>query len=98
MAVIYSRALMIQRLARARPARWTRARAPQLRCEGRRAKRARSGNDHRRGRLAKAFRQRQRGRAKAAFRQGPANKPMGPAATRAMVDLILAIDGMVAAP
>ena len=43
------------------------------------------------------FGERQRGLAKAAFRRDPPDKPVGAAAAGAMVDLVLAIDGIVAA-
>ena len=88
---------MIQSLARALPARQARARAPRLSRERRRLVRARPGDDHRRGRLTKTFGQGQRCRAEAAFRQDSADVPMGPSASRAVIDFILAIDGMVAA-
>ena len=90
--------MAIQRLARALPARRTRARAPRLGREGRRAVRARAGDEHRRGRLTKAFGQRQGRRAKAAFGQRSANIPMRPSAARTTIDFILPIDGMIAAP
>jgi hypothetical protein len=53
--------------------------------------------EHRRRGLVKAFRQGQRGRAEPAFGERPSDVPVRAAAARAMIDLILAIDRMIAA-
>jgi len=53
-------------------------------------------DDHR-ARLAAGFGERHGGRAKSAFGRHPADDPVGPPAAGAMVDFMLAVNGMVAA-
>lgn len=87
----------VAQVVRARPAQRARTDGSSSGCKGGRRDRTRAMDDHRARRLAKAFRQRHCSRAKTALGQGPADEPVGPATAGAVIDLILAIDRMVAA-